>query len=106
MTTNSGEGLLSVGKQNNYEGAKMIQNMAQLKRFLIEGAVIINTRGPINTDGKRLKRTVKRVQTNGVWFEREEKPTPLSYLEFPKASKVVFNENGFTINESLEYEIA
>ena len=49
---------------------------------------------------KPLKRIVRKVQTNGVWFEREEKPDKLSFLELGKASLIEADAKGFRIYEA------
>lgn len=87
-----------------------IKTLADLKRYLVVGVKLSmvknDFRGRSASDFLPWSREVVRVQTNGVWFidptgknqalKKDGTPRP-SYLDFPKASNIRFDERGFSI---------
>lgn len=70
--------------------------LADLKRLPIGTRLIQvhNLMGPCHKG-----RTLKKVQSNALLFEPDDKPGVLSYLHLPKASHFRSDENGFSVIE-------
>lgn len=74
-----------------------MKTLADLKRLLKEGTIVKMTHGPNpKLVGKR--RQVVKVQSNGIFFvDPDDNSSKKSFLEFPKASLLDFDEQGFRI---------
>lgn len=73
-----------------------MNTLADLRRYLRPGRQVILAER-FNEPFNKL-RTVKEIQSNGIWFIREELPDKPSFLPLEKASLISIDDSGFAIH--------